>query len=142
MGSEAAASRWLRILAHIGATGQHEAHLAAVESFVERVRSLTDDERRVVAARRRGLDEAFREKAVRGGIEASARHPELWAQARMQVAGAHLPDALEEATLEPEWSEISRLVQLAIDEGLLAFVGQGTLHPDHLRELIAAWPVP
>jgi hypothetical protein len=139
--SEAVASGWLRILAHIGETGQHEAHRAAVASFVERVRGLTDEERRVVAERRRALDEAFREKAVRAGVEASARHPELWAQARMQVAGAHVPDALEEGTAEPEWSEAARLVQLAIDEGLLAFVGQGTLHPNHLRELIAPWPV-
>jgi hypothetical protein len=138
--SEAVASGWLRILAHIGETGQHEAHRAAVASFVERVRGLTDEERRVVAERRRALDEAFREKAVRGGVEASARHPELWAHARMQVAGAHLPDALEEAG-DPELAEVSRLVQLAIDEGLLAFVGQGTLHPNHLRELIAPWPV-
>ena len=139
---EAVASGWPRILAHIGETGQHEAHRAAVASFVERVRALTDEERRVVAERRRELDEEFRDKAVRGGIEASARHPELWAQARMQVAGAHLPDALEEVSADDEWTEVSRLVQLAIDEGLLAFVGQGTLHPNHLRELIAPWPVP
>lgn len=140
MCSEAGTSRWARILAAIGETGQHEAHEAAVASFVERVRGLTDEQRRVVAERRRALDEAFREKAVRGGIEASARHPELWARARTQVAGAHVPDALEE-TADPEWAEISRLVQLAVDEGLLAFVGQGTLHPNHLRELIAPWPV-
>jgi hypothetical protein len=133
--------RWIPILADIGETGQHEAHRAAVASFVERVRSLTDEDRRVVAERRRRLDEAFREKAVRGGIEASARHPELWAQARMQVAGAHLPEELEEGDFDAEWSEVSRLVQLAIDEGLLAFVGQHTLHPNHLRELISPWPI-
>ena len=65
----------------------------------------------------------------------------MYVQARMQIAGAHLPDELDEAALDAELSEISRLVQLAIDEGLLAFVGQGTLHPNHLRELIAPWPV-
>jgi hypothetical protein len=59
----------------------------------------------------------------------------------VDVAGAHLPDALEEETVDPEWVEVSRFVQLAIDEGLLAFVGQPTLHPNHLRELIAPWPV-
>lgn len=112
-----------------------------MNSFVERVRSLSDEDRRVVAERRGGLDEAFREKAVRAGVESLAAHPELYVRARMQVAGAHLPSCLEEATLEPEWSEVSRLVQLSIDEGLLAFVGQGTLHPNHLRELIAPWPV-
>lgn len=105
------------------------------------MRSLTDEDRRVVAERRRGLDEAFREKAVRAGVESLAPHAAFYVWARAQVAGAHVPDSLEEATLEPEWSEISRLVQLAIDEALLAFVGQGTLHPNHLRELIAPWPV-
>jgi hypothetical protein len=109
---------------------------------VARVRALTDDDRRVVAARRRGLDEPFREKAVRAGVEALPRHAELYVRARMQVAGAHLPECLEEGAEDEEWTEISRLVQLAVDEGLIAMVGQRTLHPNHLRELIAPWPVP
>lgn len=108
---------------------------------MERVRGLTDDERRIVASRRRALDEAFREKAVRAGIESLTPHAELYVQARMQVAHAHLPACLEEAVPNDEWAEISRLVQLAIDEGLIALVGQRTLHPNHLRELIAPWPV-
>lgn len=114
---------------------------AGVTSFVERVRGLTDEERRVVAERRRGLDEVFREKAVRAGAESLEAHADLYVRTRMQVAHAHVPACLEEAVPNEEWAEISRLVQLAIDEALLAFVGSGTLHPNHLRELIAPWPV-
>jgi hypothetical protein len=128
------------ILPPIGETGQDDAHRAAVESFVERVRNLTDEDRRVVAERRRKLDEAFHEKALRAGAEALPPHASLYVRARTQVANAHLPSRLEEGTRDAEWEEISRLVQLAIDEGLIAIVGQGTLHPNHLRELIAPWP--
>src|SRR5688500_1721133 len=127
MGSEALASRWLRILAHIAETGQHEAHRAAVDQFVERVLAVTDDDRRVVAARRRGLDEAFREKAVRAGAESLARHPELYVQARMRVAGAHPPACLEEGELGAEGSGISRLVPPAGHAGLPALGRPGTL---------------
>jgi len=129
------------ILPPIAETGQFEALYAGVDSFVERVQALTDDERRVVAERRRLLDEAFRERAVRAGVEAIPPHGEVYVRARQRVAGAHLPDCLEEGAHNEEWTEVSRLVQLAIDEGLLAFVGQGTLHPNHLRELVAPWPV-
>jgi hypothetical protein len=130
-----------RILTRIAATGRHEPHLAAVESFVERVLALTDEERKVVAERRRVLDEAFREKAVRAGLEAAAAHAELYVRARARIGGAHLPTTLEEGDRDSEWSDVARLVELAVDEGLLAFVGQATLHPNHLRELIAPWPV-
>lgn len=108
---------------------------------MERVRNLTDDERRIVADRRRRLDEVFREKALLAGAESLAAHADLYVRARAQVAKAHVPTCLDEGVPAPEWAEVSRLVQLAIDEGLLAFIGSGTLHPNHLRELIAPWPV-
>lgn len=140
MGSEAAPPE-APILTGIAETGQYEPLEAAVESFVRRARSLTDEDRRIVAERRRSLDEAFREKALRAGAEAMPPHADLYVRARLRVAHAHLPECLEEGTPNEEWAEISRLVQLSVDEGLLAFVGQGTLHPNHLRELVAPWPV-
>jgi hypothetical protein len=139
MGSEAVPLE-VPILTGIAETGQQNGLHAAVESFVQRVRGLTDEERRTVADRRSGIDEALREKALRAGAEAIARHPDLYAHARAQVAGAHLPAALEDGSTDGEWVRVSRLVQLAIDEGLVAVVGSGTLHPNHLRELIAPWP--
>lgn len=128
------------ILPRIVESGQQDPLIAAVESFVERVRNLTDEQRRVVAERRRKIDEAFHEKALRAGAEALPPHAETYVRARARVAAAHLPTTLEQGRADPEWAEISRLVQLAIDEGLVAVVGQGTLHPNHLRELIAPWP--
>lgn len=107
---------------------------------MQRVRSLTDEERQVIAARRGWIDEAFREKALRAGAEALAPQAELYVRARAQVATAHLPTCLEGGDRDDDWVEVSRLVQLAIDEGLVAIVGSGTLHPNHLRELIAPWP--
>jgi len=111
-----------------------------VASFVQRVRNLTDEERQVVASRRRKVDEAFHEKALRAGAESLARDAETYVRARASVAGAHVPRCLVEGAADPEWVEVARLLQLAIDEGLLAFVGRRTLHPNHLRELIAPWP--
>lgn len=140
MGSEAAPPE-APILTGIAETGQHEPLEAAVESFVQRARNLTDEDRKLIAERRRGLDEVFREKALRAGAEAMPPHADLYVRARMQVARAHLPECLEEATPNEEWAEISRLVQLTIDEVLLAYVGSRTLHPNHLRELVAPWPV-
>lgn len=140
MGSEALPPE-PHILTRLSETGQFEAMYAAVDAFVERVASLTDEDRRLVAERRRGLDEAFRERAIRAAAEAIPPHADIYARARARVAGAHLPACLEEGTPNLEWTEISRLVQLAVEEGLLAFVGQRTLHPNHLRELIAPWPV-
>lgn len=111
-----------------------------MESFVERARGLTDEQRRVVAGRRRRIDEASREKALRAAAEALPPHADLYVRARARIAAAHLPTQLEEGEPDAEWVEISRLVQLAVDEGLVAVVGSGTLHPNHLRELIAPWP--
>jgi len=140
MGSEAVPPE-APILTGIAEPGQYEPLEAAVESFVQRARNLTDEDRRIVAERRRGLDEVFREKALRAGAEAMPAQADLYVRARMRVAHAHLPACLEEGAPNEEWAEISRLVQLAIDEGLLAFVGSRTLHPNHLRELVAPWPV-
>ena len=107
---------------------------------MQRVQGLTDEERRVVAERRAGIDEASREKALRAGAEALPPHADLYVCARARVAAAHVPTRLVDGEPDRDWVEISRLVQLAIDEGLVAVVGSGTLHPNHLRELIAPWP--
>ena len=120
--------------------GQQNGPEAVVHAFVERVRGLTDEQRRTVAERRSRVDEALREKALRAGAEAITRHPDLYVHARAQVAAAHLPATLEHGATDADWVSISRLVQLSIDEGLVAVVGSGTLHPNHLRELIAPWP--
>ena len=81
----------------------------------------------------------FHEKAVRAGIEAAARYPDLYLDARARVASAHLPSGLEEAAPDGDLEDVARLAQLAIDDALLGTVGQLTLHPNNLRELFGPW---
>jgi hypothetical protein len=112
----------------------------AVEAFVARALELTDDERIAVAEARRAVDEDFHEKALRAGVEALAGRGEEYLRARAQIARAHLPEGLtSEDALSPDerarWNEVARLVQLGLDEGLIAILGTPVLHPNHLREL-------
>jgi hypothetical protein len=100
------------------------------------VLGLTDSGRRAVAAGRAKVDERFHERALRSVAGILPAHAEEYAQARMRVAAAHVP---EQDRLDAEWSEISRLVQLAIDEGLVAMVCRVRLHPNYLRELLRPW---
>ena len=125
----------------IGARGQTEIEAGpteeAVRGFVARVRSLTDEDRIVLADARGALDESFREQALRSAAELLVHHGETYALARRDVAGAHVPEALDD---DPERrDEITRLVGLAIDELLVGLVTQERLHPKHLRELHRPW---
>ncbi len=114
-----------------------------VEQFVARAAALTDEQREAVAARRGALDEAEHAVALRSGAEALHGWLEVYAEARRTLATAHVPDALDRADLTDEerrhWNEVARLVQLAIDEMLVAVVGNEVLHPNNLRDLSAAW---
>jgi len=114
-----------------------------VEQFVARASALTDEQREAVAARRGALDEAEHVAALRSGAEALFNWPQVYADARRTLAAAHLPDALERDDLTADerrhWSEVARLVQLSIDEMLVALAGNEVLHPNHLRDLSAPW---
>lgn len=117
---------------------------AAVAEFVDCVRRLEDEGRLAVAEARKAVDETFHEKALRAASEALPGRGEAYARARRRVAGAHVPDRLasDDAPRRDEaarWSEVARLVQLAIDETLVAFVASDHLHPNHLRELCRPW---
>lgn len=106
----------------------------AVGDFVDRVLRLSDDDRLAVAEARRAVSEGFHEKALWAAAEALVGRSEEYARARALVARAHVPEGLAE-----EADEVARLVQLAIDEGLVALVGADVLHPNHLRELYRPW---
>jgi hypothetical protein len=114
-----------------------------VEQFVARASALTDEQREAIAARRRALDEAEHVAALRSGAEALYGWAEVYADARRRLAAAHVPDALERDDLTDEerrhWSEVARLVQLSIDEMLVALAGSEVLHPNTLRDLSAPW---
>lgn len=113
---------------------------APVEAFLSRVAGLTDDERAAVAAARASVDEAFHEKALAAAADALVGRGEEYALARRQVSGAHLPERLAAGPPDRDrWTEISRLVQLAIDEALAGLLVSDLLHPNNLRELHRPW---
>jgi len=109
----------------------------AIRGLVARVGALTDDDRARLADARSALDEDFREQALRSAAELLVGRAEAYAQARRDVAGAHVPQSLEDDPARRD--EIARLVQLAIDELLVGVVVQERLHPKHLRELYRPW---
>lgn len=102
-----------------------------------RVNALTDDDRARLADARSALDEDFRAQALRSAAELLAGRAEAYAEARRDVAAAHVPEGLDDDPARRD--EVARLVQLAIDELLVGVVVQERLHPKHLRELYRPW---
>jgi hypothetical protein len=113
----------------------------SVETFVARVRTLTDEDRVAVANARRVVDETFHERALRAGLEALAERDAEYLKARRALADAHLPARLDPAGEDLQsaelahWNDVARLVQQALDDALIAILASGSLHPNHLREL-------
>lgn len=113
---------------------------AQVETFVARMRDLSDEERLAVAEERRAVDETFHARALRAAAEALVGRGEPYALARREVGQANLPERLaDEREDAARWTEVARLVQLAIDEALVALVASDVLHPNYLRELHRPW---
>lgn len=119
-----------------------------VQELIDRARTLSDEERRAIAAARADRDEAFRVGAWRAAMEAIGQRPELYQAAWVGVGSAYVPARLDElinlgSQADPdevaEWQGVARLVRLAIDEALLALLTSDTIPPPHLRELIAPW---
>lgn len=116
-------------------TGQEPASTAAtfgpshelVAAFVERMRALTDDERRRIAAARRQVSEGYHEGSLRAASELLAGRGDAYVRARFEVAAVHVSDGVDDET--------ARLVALAVDDALLALVTADLLHPNHVREL-------
>jgi hypothetical protein len=110
-----------------------------VQGFVERVLELSDDQRLAVAEARRAVNEAFHETAVSAAVEALAGRGEAYTRARRALARAHVPECLDGSAGDggdrAAWQDVARLVQLAIDDALLAVLTSDALHPSHLREL-------
>jgi hypothetical protein len=110
-----------------------------VQGFLKRVLELGDDQRLAVAEARRAVNEAFHETALRAAAEALAGRGEAYARARRALARAHVPECLDGSPGDEAdragWQDVARLVQLAIDDALLAVLTSDALHPNHSREL-------
>jgi hypothetical protein len=102
----------------------------SVDALVARVRALGDEELVAIANARRAVDEDFHERALVAGIEALVGRGEEYVHARRSLANAHLLE-----TTDAKGDEIARLVQLAIDDALIAVLTSNAIHPNHLREL-------
>ena len=115
----------------------------AVEAFVERARSLSDNELRSVADARDRVDEAFHAAALRAAAEELSNRGPAYALARSRLSGAHVSAAADDAVgaERSEWQRVSRLAQLAIDDALLALLTGDVIHPKHVRELYRSFGV-
>jgi hypothetical protein len=90
------------------------------------------------------VDEAFHEAALRAAAESLVGRAEAYMRARSQLAGAHVPACLESSSRGVErarWQDVARLVQLALDDALLAVATSDELHPNHARELYRSFKV-
>lgn len=119
-----------------------------VEELIQRARTLSDEERRAIASARGDRDEAFRVGAWRAALAAVSDRSALYVAAWSRIGSTFVPERLEElinlgsqadAEEVAEWQGVARLLRLAIDEALLAFLTSDTIPPPHLRELIAPW---
>lgn len=119
-----------------------------VEELIARARALSDDERQAIAAARGERDEAFRVGAWRAALAAVADRSPLYIEAWSRIGSAYVPERLAElinqgsradAAELAEWQSVARLLRLAIDEALLAFLTSDTITPPDLRELVAPW---
>lgn len=98
-----------------------------VAALVERLRVLTDEERRRIADARRQVTEDYHEGSLRAASELLVGRGDAYARARFEVTAVHVSDGVDDET--------ARLVQLAVDDALLALVTADLLHPNHVREL-------
>lgn len=122
------------------------ARSASIETFIERARGLTDDDRLRLADARADSDETFRSGAWKAATEILAQHGRSYHDAWIEIGAAFLPEQLEKlmqiGTDRAEisrWQEVARLARMAMDDALLALTAADTLRPPDLRELYRPW---
>lgn len=120
---------------------------AAIESFLERARRMTDEDRRALADARRAVDDGYHSKAWRAANEAVLPRAAAYVAARHAMGASYLPDRLAAALAEgvtdrgelASWNEVARLAHDAMDDALLALLVSDVIPPDQLRELYGPW---
>lgn len=121
---------------------------AGVEAFVERARTLDDDDRLALADARAAVDETFHAGAWRAANEIVAERAQEYLQAWVRIGAAFVPACLEplvrasSAADDPDvarWQQVARLARAAMEDALLAFVAADLLRPPDLRELCGSW---
>lgn len=128
--------------------GNTPALAAGVETFVERARQLTDDDRVRLAEARAAIDETFHAGAWKAANDTAAQHERDYLPALVKIGAAYIPGRLEELvqtgtaadhTDVARWQEVARHARLAIEDALIALVTADLLRPPDLRELFGPW---
>lgn len=129
-------------------TEQGRSTSAGVESLVERVRTLQDEDRVALAEARAALDETFHAGAWKAANEVVAERARDYMEPLVRMGSGFVPQRLEElvrmgAEADPlevmRWQGVARLARAAMEDALLALVAADRLRPPDLRELYGPW---
>lgn len=119
---------------------------ASIETFIDRARRLTDEERQRLADARAASDETFRAGAWKAATEILAQHGRSYHDAWVRIGPAFVPERLEKLVQDgtdraeiTRWQEIARLARMGMDDALLALTAADIIRPPDLRELYRPW---
>ncbi len=119
---------------------------ASIETFIERARRLTDEDRVRLAEAREASDETFRSGAWKAATEILAQHGRSYHDAWVRIGPAFVPEQLEKLMQVGDdhaeiarWQHVARLARMGMDDALLALASADILRPPDLRELYRPW---
>lgn len=119
---------------------------ASIETFIDRARRLTDEDRQRLADARAASDETFRADAWKAATEILAQHGRSYHDAWVRIGPAFVPERLEKLVQDgtdhaeiTRWQEIARLARMGMDDALLALTAADIIRPPDLRELYRPW---
>src|SRR5918995_355447 len=114
----------------------------SIETFIERARRLTDEDRQRLADARAARDETFRAGAWKAATEILAQHGRSCHDAWIRIGPAFVPERLEKLVRVgadhaeiARWQQVAWLVRIGMDDALLALTAADLLRPPDLREL-------
>ena len=118
----------------------------SIETFIDRARRLTDEDRQRLADARATSDETFRAGAWKAATEILAQHGRSYHDAWVRIGPAFVPECLDKLVQDgtdhteiARWQEVARLARMGMDDALLALTAADIIRPPDLRELYRPW---